>query len=157
MTSPGFFVGKTVKMISDLVFIGLALLVNTIMFTWIYDLEKCKCAHSWKRDALKYSIPVTVALGVLAVLVRSREWKLVAYTVYDIVSSFVLITILSYVVDLRQLTCECSKGWRETFSFVWPLTVASMWVLNVLFVLGIMVYMAITAKDEGVVRVYVAA
>ena len=142
-------------MLSDLAFVAVVLLVNTIMFTWIYDLEKCKCADSWKRDALKYSIPVTVGLGVLAVLLRSREWKLVAFTVYDIVSSFVLITMLSYVVDLRQGTCECSKGWRETFSFVWPLTVAVMWVLNVLLVLGIMVYMAIKAKEESVVRVYV--
>lgn len=142
-------------MVGDVVFIALVLLVNTIMFTWIYDLEKCDCAKSWKREVMKYSIPITVALAVLAVLLRTPEWKLVVYTVYDIASSFVLITILSYVVDLRRETCECSKDWRETFSFVWPLTVASMWLLNVLIVLGIMVYMAIKAKETVPMKVYV--
>lgn len=132
-------------MISDIVFVALTLLVNTIMFTWVYDLERCKCADSWKRDALKYSIPVTVALAVLAVVLRAPAWKLLMYTLYDIASSFVLIVMLSYVVDLRRLTCECSKGWRETFSFAWPITVAALWLLNVLIVLGVMVFMAVKA------------
>lgn len=146
-------------MVGDLVFIALVLLVNTIMFSWIYDLEKrvCKCSKDWKRDALKYSIPLTVALGVVAVLLKSPEWKMVVYTVYDLASSFVLITMLSYVAELRKTTCECSKDWRETFSFVWPLTVASMWVLNVVLVLGLMVYMAIKKPSipEPPVRFYV--
>lgn len=143
-------------MIRDALFAGIALLVNTIMFTWIRDLEKCECADSWKRDALKYSIPATIALAVLAVLVRTPEWKAVVYTVYDIASSFVLITILSYVVDLRRETCGCSKGWRETFAFVWPLAVASLWAINVLLVLGIMVHMAIKGGGAAVpVKVYV--
>ena len=142
-------------MVGNAVFVALALLVNTIMFTWVRDLERCECADSWKRDALKYSIPATAALAVLAVLLRTPEWKLVAYTVYDIASSFVLITILSYVVDLRRETCDCSKGWRETFAFVWPLTVASLWLLNVLLVLGIMVYTAIKGSNTVPVKVYV--
>lgn len=147
-------------MVGDLVFIALVLLVNSIMFSWIYDLEKraCKCSSDWKRDALKYTIPVTVGLGVIAVLLRSPEWKMVVYTLYDLVSSFVLITMLSYVIELRGATCECSKGWRETFSFVWPLTVASLWALNVLVVLGIMVYMAINTRrsiPDVPARVYV--
>lgn len=146
-------------MIGDLVFVAMTLLVNSIMFSWIYDLEKrtCKCSKDWKREALKYSIPVTVALGVTAVLLKSRDWKMIMYTIYDLVSSFVLITMLAYVVDLRNATCECSKDWRETFSFVWPLTVASMWVLNVVLVLGIMVYMAVKKQSvtDVPMRVYV--
>lgn len=136
-------------------FVALALTVNTIMFTWIRDLERCECADSWKRDALKYSIPATAALAVLAVLLRSPEWKLVVYTLYDIASSFVLITILSYVVDLRRETCKCAKGWRETFAYVWPLAVASMWALNVILVLGIMIYTAIKGRNTIPVKVYV--
>ena len=142
-------------MIREALFVAVALIVNTIMFTWIRDLEKCECAESWKRDALKYSIPVTVALAVVTALVRSPEWRLYLYMVYDIASSFVLLTILSYVVDLRRETCDCSKGWRETFAFVWPLAVASVWLLNVLLVLAIMIISAMQARQSIPMKVYI--
>lgn len=129
-------------MIGSLAFIFTVLLVNTIMFTWIYDLERsaCTCSKSWKREALKYSIPVTVALAVIAVVIQNVSWSLGVYSLYNIASTFVLICMLSYVLDLRRLSCKCSKGWRETFSYVWPITVAVIWLINVLIVLGVIIY-----------------
>ena len=137
-------------MLGPIIFIFTVLLVNTIMFTWIYDLERssCACSKSWKRDALKYSIPVTVALAVTAVVLRNVSWSLVIYSLYNIASTFVLICMLSYVMDLRRMTCKCSKGWRETFSYVWPITVAVVWLINVLIVLGVIVYAAVNKPQN---------
>lgn len=129
----------------DVVYAGLAILVNSVMFSWIYDLERnaCKCSRSWKRTVLKLTIPVSLALAVAAAITpATSRWKVVAYTTYDLLSAVVLLLVLSYVIDLRRASCECARGWRETFSFLWPIVVITLWAVNTLFVLALMVYLA---------------
>lgn len=122
--------------------LALILAANSIVFSWVYDLEKCGCSGNWKREALKYSIPITVILGLIAMVVSSLPWKIGSLIAYDFGSLFVLITLLVYVIELRSSKCECSKSWREQFSMVWSSVLLGVWALNFLMILGLLIYNA---------------
>lgn len=127
---------------------------NLVMFMWVLDLRRdknnCKCAGSWRRDVLLWTIPASVLLLGLTtfmpfVVVRCaktvktgtkacrvllrRAWFVL---LYDFVSVFNLVTVFMYATDLSRASCDCSAGWRRTFATGWPLTVLFLWVLSVL-------------------------
>lgn len=109
--------------------IGLAF---SIIIWWTFDLEqKCKCSDSWKRDYIRYGFSLALLLVTASAFVR------IPFQTVHVLVSIMLVSlycvIISYIGDLRRIKCGCSEGWKQQFSFAWPVVSIGLSVAAMLY------------------------
>jgi magnesium-transporting ATPase (P-type) len=117
---------------------AVGLVVQGIILSWILKIEKkCDCSKDWRRDYIKYVSIINIALTFLMLfLITFMRQKLIngitglgargvkAMGVVAALAVLVnLISILTYIPDLKKRDCTCAleNDWRDNFIFWWML------------------------------------
>jgi hypothetical protein len=97
--------------IINLLFYGFA-------FAWIRNMEKnhCSCSQDWRREYMKYFFLSVMALQFV-IMAKGVE-VLHNYRIpLGIASIMYLMVSLSYIMDLKTHSCQCSKSLERSILF----------------------------------------
>jgi len=101
-------------------------------FAWIRNMEKnhCSCSQDWRREYMKYFF--LAAIGLQFVIMSKGIDALHDYRVpLGIASIAYLYVSLSYIMDLKTHSCQCSKSLERSILFWYSIIqVTSMIILT---------------------------
>lgn len=101
-------------------------------FAWIQNMEKnhCTCSQDWRRDFMKYFY--LMAIGLQFVIMARGIGALHDYRVpLGVASIAYLFVSLSYIMDLKTHSCQCSKSLERSILFWYSIIqVLSMIILT---------------------------
>jgi hypothetical protein len=101
-------------------------------FAWIRTMEKthCSCSQDWRREYMKYFF--LAAIGLQFLIMAKGVESLHNYRVpLGIASITYLFVSLSYIMDLKTHSCQCSKSLERSILFWYSIIqVMSMIILT---------------------------
>jgi hypothetical protein len=110
---------------------GIIILINLILFSYVLKLEreKCDCSDNWMRDYIKYYTSILVILSLITLMVpvflgnKSPKFlKSMAFFIRIVVLLATLVQVYvvftySQALNCKKKTCECSQDWRSRFMY----------------------------------------
>ena len=110
---------------------GIIILINLILFSYILKLEreKCDCTDNWMRDYIKYYTSILVILSLITLVVPVFLGDKTPKIMKSLASVFRVIVLLATLVQVyvvftysqalncNKKKCECSQDWRSQFMY----------------------------------------
>jgi hypothetical protein len=98
-----------------------------IMAMWTVQMEskKCACSAGWKRSFIRFASLAAIVLIYLRLFVTLSNPFLLPGLASLVTLALYLVTV-SYVEDMHQMKCECSKDWKRKFSLVFSMIILGM-------------------------------
>lgn len=87
-------------------------------YMWIRGMEKnhCSCSQDWRREYMKYFF--LAAIGIQFIIITGGFNSLHNFRVPMSIAAFTyLYASLSYIIELREHSCECSKSLERSILF----------------------------------------
>jgi hypothetical protein len=110
---------------------GIIILINLVLFSYILKLEreKCKCSDNWMRDYIKYYTSILVILSLITLMVpvflgekTPKIMKPLTLVIRIVVLLATLVQVYvvfaySQALNCKKKSCKCSKDWRGSFMY----------------------------------------
>jgi hypothetical protein len=119
----------------------IVVLINIIIFNFIYKLEKnkCECGNKYKKDFIKYYTLLTIFIGILFIM---GFLKVFSHPILKLVSTIYSVLGLANVYLLFRLTqnlvikkCTCSDTPDRAFVYYYSMVVISVYVILITILL----------------------
>ena len=128
-----------------------ALLVNILIFNYVYKLEKitCECSENWKRDYIKYYSLITIIIITFAAIIKvsniSYPEGLVRFlsTLYSIFGLINIYALFTYSQTIVIEHCDCTKSWERTFIYYYSMIMLVLYLLMI----SSLFFMVLFGKD----------
>lgn len=87
-------------------------------FAWIRNMEKnhCACSQDWRREYMKYFFLMGIGLQFV-IMAKGIDYLHNLRVPLGIASMAYLWASISYILELRSHTCECSKSLERSILF----------------------------------------
>jgi len=87
-------------------------------FAWIRNMEKnhCSCSQDWRREYMKYFFLMGIGLQFV-IMAKGIDYLHNLRVPLGIASMAYLWASISYILELRSHTCECSKSLERSILF----------------------------------------
>jgi len=116
-----------------------ALLVNILIFNYVYKLEKitCECSENWKRDYIKYYSFATIIIITLIAIIKfsnisysagAARFLSTLYSIFGVVNIYALFTYSQTIVIDH---CDCTKSWERTFIYYYSMIMLVLYLLMI--------------------------
>ena len=118
--------------LDDLIlYTGIIILINLILFSYVLKLEreKCECSDDWKRSYIKYYTSILVILSLIVIILPVFLGNKTPKNIKPLTTFIRVIVLLAtlvqvYVVFTYSQTlncikkkCECSNDWRGSLMY----------------------------------------
>lgn len=87
-------------------------------FAWIKNMEKnhCSCSQDWRREYMKYFFLMGIGLQFV-IMAKGIDYLHNLRVPLALASMAYLWASISYILELRSHTCECSKSLERSILF----------------------------------------
>jgi hypothetical protein len=119
----------------------IVVLINIIIFNFIYKLEKnnCECSKGYRRDFIKYYTLLTIFIGIIFIIgilkVLSHSFLKLLSTIYSVLGLLNVYLLFRLSQDLVIKKCTCSKSWDQKFVYYYSMIVMSAYVILITILL----------------------
>ncbi len=136
----------------EVIFILLAIVINSYILRYLYFLEKngCKCALNWRRTFIMFFIGISLVLSLLSLFNIDILTSSIILTLFAILSIANVVIILQYIHMLKEEKCKCSADLaREILQFIAALyAFFYIMLLIILFYSGFKISAIVTLAKE---------
>ena len=119
----------------------IVVLINIIIFNFIYKLEKtqCKCSKGYRRDFIKYYSLLTIFIGIIFIIgilkVLSHPVLKLVSTIYSVLGLLNVYLLFRLSQDLVIKKCTCSNSWDQKFVYYYSMVIMSVYVILITILL----------------------
>ena len=119
----------------------IVILINIIIFNFVYKLEKnkCPCSKGYKRDFIKYYSLLTILIGIIFIIGSLKNLSnsllqllSIIYSILGLVNIYFLFTFSQEIVIKK---CDCSKSWDQKFLYYYSMVVMSTYIILITIIL----------------------
>lgn len=129
----------------DVLLTALLIAINVWILVYLYNLERmgCTCAMDWRRQYIMVYIAVGLVVWMLQLIDVSMFTSPAILTLWTLLSIVNVVAVLTYVRELDQRKCECSKSVERSVLTA----IHILYALVYLFVLVFFLYMAFSISQ----------
>ena len=119
----------------------IVVLINIIIFNFIYKLEKnkCDCGNKYKKDFIKYYTLLTIFIGILFIIgglkVFTHSILKLLSTIYSLLGLVNIYLLFRLTQNLVIKKCTCSDTPDRTFVYYYSMVVMSVYVILITILL----------------------
>ena len=119
----------------------IVVLINIIIFNFIYKLEKnkCDCGNKYKKDFIKYYTLLTIFLGILFITgilkIFSHPILKLVSTIYSVLGLINIYLLFRLTQNLVIKKCSCSDTPDRTFVYYYSMVVISVYIILITILL----------------------
>ena len=119
----------------------IVVLINIIIFNFIYKLEKnkCDCGNKYKKDFIKYYTLLTIFIGILFIIgilkVFTHSILKLLSTIYSVLGLVNIYLLFRLTQNLVLKKCTCSDTPDRTFVYYYSMIVISVYVILITILL----------------------
>jgi hypothetical protein len=119
----------------------IVVLINIIIFNFIYKLEKnkCLCSKGYKREFIKYYALLTIFIGIIFIIgalkiLPSPVLNLLStiYSVLGLLNVYLLFTLTQGLVIKK---CTCSNSWDRKFVYYYSMIIMSGYIILITIII----------------------
>ena len=119
----------------------IVVLINIIIFNFIYKLEKnkCDCGNKYKKDFIKYYTLLTILIGIIFIIgiikVFSYPILKLLSTIYSVLGLVNVYFLFRLSQDLVIKKCKCSNTPDRKFVYYYSMVIISVYVILITILL----------------------
>ena len=121
----------------------LGVLINVLIFNYVYQLEKknCKCSEDWRRDYIKYFALISIIAEPFFTYLNNRKIKkqiLLQLIIFLLGFSYLIGSILyiyylfTYSQQMIKDKCDCSEKWERDFIYYYIRVILALYAFILL-------------------------
>jgi len=132
----------------------IVVLINIIIFNFIYKLEKtkCECSKGYRRDFIKYYTLLTIFIGIIFIIgilkVFSTHSLQLISTIYSVLGLVNIYLLFRLSQDMVIEKCMCSNSWDRKFVYYYSMVIMSVYVI----LITILVFKSLFRKEMKILN-----
>ena len=134
----------------------IVVLINIIIFNFIYKLEKnkCDCGNKYKKNFIKYYTLLTIFIGILFIIgilkVFTHSILKLLSTIYSVLGLVNIYLLFRLTQNLVIKKCTCSDTPDRTFVYYYSMVVMSVYVI----LITILLFKSLFRKEMEQIKVF---
>ena len=132
----------------------IVVLINIIIFNFVYKLEKtkCECSKGYRRDFIKYYTLLTIFIGIIFIIgilkVFSTHSLQLISTIYSVLGLVNIYLLFRLSQDMVIEKCMCSNSWDRKFVYYYSMVIMSVYVI----LITILVFKSLFRKEMKILN-----
>ena len=108
----------------------IVILINIIIFNYIYNIEKeqCECSKSYISKFLKYYAVGTIILALY--LISGIKYKITKIIyIYSLIGIINIYLLFKFYQDINKKECKCKKVWGFNFLYYYSMIIMTVYIM----------------------------
>ena len=108
----------------------IVILINIIIFNYIYNIEKeqCECSKTYIGKFVKYYAVVTIIIALYLILGIKYKITKVMY-IYSLIGIANVYLLFKFYQDISKKECVCKKVWGFNFLYYYSMIIMTLYII----------------------------